>query len=226
MEREPNTRGLGGLASSRQSPPPTRLAADAPDAVEWFSRGYLPHRDLGGLQQSVTFRLADSLPRKLLAQWSAELAHLPEGKRQTEREKRIRTCLDQSHGACWLRDPRVAEVVENALLHFDGRRYRLLAWCVMPNHVHGLVETCREYPLPKVVHAWKSYTASEANKRLGRKGAFWQREYHDRYMRDAEHLRRTIEYIELNPVKAGLVPTPGDWRFSSARHRPVGGISS
>jgi REP element-mobilizing transposase RayT len=89
----------------------------------------------------------------------------------------------------------------------------------MPNHVHGLVETSTAYPLADVVHGWKSFTANGANRRLGRTGPFWQREYHDRYIRDSEHLRQAVEYIEQNPVKAGLVIQAGDWLFSSARRR-------
>ena len=149
-----------------------------------------------------------------------ELVAYPEAKRQTERERRIAAHLDAGHGACWLKDPRVSTLVENALLHFDGRRYRLLAWCVMPNHVHALVEMQEGFPLSEVVHSWKSFTANEANKVLGRTGDFWQREYHDRFIRDDDHYRNAVLYIENNPVKAGLAKTAEVWRYSSAwEHR-------
>ncbi len=193
--------------------------AGAPSEREWYSRGYLPHRDKAELTQSITFRLADSLPGDRLKQWEDELASLPEDRRLIERAQRIQAWLDQGHGECWLRDPRLAQMAEDALLHFDGTSYRLLAWCVMPNHVHTLVETQPEHPLAGILHSWKSYTASAANRWLGRRGAFWQREYHDRFMRDEKHLQRAIEYIEQNPVKAGLVAAPEQWRFSSAHHR-------
>jgi REP element-mobilizing transposase RayT len=182
----------------------------------WHHRSYLPHFDHPGLIQSITFRLADSLPRQLLEQWEQELAHLSEHDRQLHREKKIAQWLDQGHGAFHLRDPRIAELVENALLHFDGERYRLLAWCVMPNHVHALIETLPGHRLGDVVHSWKSFTAKEANKLLGLSGAFWQVEYHDRFIRDAAHLTKAREYIEENPVKAGLVQSAEMWRWSSA----------
>lgn len=118
-----------------------------------------------------------------------------------------------------MRDERIATVVEDALLYFDGQRYRLLAWCVMPNHVHVVIETFRGQSLSHTVHSWKSFTATQANRILGRTGAFWQREYHDRFMRHDEHLRQTVEYVEYNPVKAGLVRQAEDWCFSSARYR-------
>jgi REP element-mobilizing transposase RayT len=72
-------------------------------------------------------------------------------------------------------------------LHFDGQRYRLLAWVVMPNHVHVLIETMTGHTLAAVLHSWKSYTAKEANRLLGRTGDFWQPEYFDRFIRDDRH---------------------------------------
>jgi REP element-mobilizing transposase RayT len=198
---------LGAPASSRPNPP---------EHKEWFSRGYLSHFDLPDLLQSITFRLADSLPQTVLDKMTHELAEYPEARRQRERERRIAAYLDAGHGACWLKDARVAALVENALLHFDGQRYRLLAWCVMPNHVHALVETNEGFPLSKIVHSWKSFTGNQANKILVRSGDFWQREYHDRFIRDDEHYRNAVVYIENNPVKAGLAKTAEAWRYSSA----------
>ncbi len=63
--------------------------------------------------------------------------------RTAQLRKRIERDAEQGYGACWLRDDRVAEVVPNALLHFDGERSRLLAWVVMPNHVHVLLDPSR-----------------------------------------------------------------------------------
>ena len=98
----------------------------------------------------------------------------------------------------------------------DGDRYSLIAWCVMPNHVHALIAADREYNLDRIVHSWKSYTGNQANRLVQRSGAFWAREYFDRFMRDADHLARTAAYIEGNPVKAGLCENVSEWRFSSA----------
>ncbi len=106
--------------------------------------------------------------------------------------------------------------MESALLHFDGKRYRLLAWCVMPNHVHALIETCEGHPLSQVVHSWKSYTAKQINSLLERDGPVWHVDYFDRYIRDDLHLAAVIRYIEDNPVAAGLVERAEQWAFSSA----------
>ncbi len=190
--------------------------ADKHPPKPWRSRGYLPHFDQPGLVQSLTFRLADSLPRIFLEQCEQELRALPESARQTEKERRIAAYLDRGAGACHLRDWRIASLVEVALLHFDSERYRLLSWCVMPNHVHAMIETKPGHPLEGVVHSWKSFTANEANRILRREGRLWQREYHDRFIRNEKHFARAMRYIEGNAVLAGLVTRAEDWRWCSA----------
>ena len=185
----------------------------------WYSRDYLPHFDRPGVVQGITFRLADSMPAEVVADWRDELAHLAEGERKSEFQRRFADYLDAGHGECLLRDERIAQVVEDALLHFDGERYQLLAWVVMPNHVHSLAEMREGWPLADVVQSWKGFTAHEANRVLGRNGEFWQREYHDRYIRDGEHLEFARNYIEQNPVKARLCEKAEDWQWSSARKR-------
>lgn len=149
-------------------------------------------------------------------------AGAPGASRQAELRRRIDKYLDAGHGACWLRRADIARLTENALLHFDGQRYRLLAWCVMPNHVHAMIETREGFPLQSVLHSWKSFTGNEANKLLERRGEFWQREYFDRYIRHAEHYAQAVAYIEDNPVKAGLARVRTDWPWSSARFRRAG----
>jgi len=160
------------------------------------------------------------MPTELLDQWRKELDWKDgidvSDRRAVELRQRIAKYEDAGHGECWLRDPRIAELVENALLHFDGQRYRLIAWCIMPNHVHVLMETWDRWPLAGILHSWKSYTAKEASKTLNRRGAFWFREYHDRFIRNERHYTAAVEYIEQNPVKAGLATSAADWRFSSA----------
>jgi len=169
------------------------------------------------MMQGITIRLHDALPAKVLACWRQELASLPESDFKVQLDRRIAAYLDAGHGSCWRRDERIAGLVESTLLHFDGQRYRLLAWCVMPNHVHVLIETLLGHTLAGILHSWKSYSASEANKILQRTGTFWFREYHDRYVRNAEHFVNVLRYIEENPVAAGLVRLAKDWPFSSAR---------
>jgi len=174
----------------------------------------------------VTFRLAGSLPAEVLDHWRRQL----EGANEAEFRRRIEAYLDEGRGPVWLRDPPIAKIVESALLHFHGQRYRLHAWTVMPNHVHVLLTPAEGEPLGEIIRSWKSYTAKEANRVLGRKGAFWQRDYFDRYIRDETHFMRAVEYIEQNPVMAGLCKDPKDWPGSagagSAGVPPAGGKAS
>jgi REP element-mobilizing transposase RayT len=179
---------------------------------EWYSLGYLPHFDHVGLIQVVTFRLVDALPTDLLEKLEKAVSK----ENDVEKRKRIEAWLDAGYGSCWLRDPRIAAIVEEALLHFDAHRYRLLAWAIMPNHVHALVELSPEVLLPDVMHTWKSFTAKAANRILHRSGSFWMPEYFDRYIRDERHFANAVNYIHSNPVTAGLVAKAEEWRYSSA----------
>ena len=185
----------------------------------WHFRGYLPHFDGGQIAQTITFRLADSLPNTILARWERELSDLNARDADIERRKRIESYLDKGLGSAWMRRPEVANVVENALLHFDGMRYKMPAWVIMPNHVHALLIPLEGFLLEEIVHSWKSFTAKSANRTLKRSGQFWQAEYYDRYIRNGKHYLAAIEYIEQNPVKACLCQRPQDWPFSSARIR-------
>ena len=185
----------------------------------WYSRGYLPHWDHPGMIQSINFRLGDSMPAGVIENWRTELVLQTESQPSVELRRRIEKYLDAGHGACWLSQPDIACLIERALFHFDGKRYRLLAWCIMPNHIHSLIETREGFPLADVLHSWKSFTSHEANRFLRRTGEFWEREYLDRFVRHAEHFEKVVAYIEENPVKAGLVRIKSDWPWSSARFR-------
>ena len=195
----------------------------APDLgiPRWYSRGYLPHRDEPGLLQSITFRLADALPHERLRQGEEMLALQPASARDMERRKHMELWLDAGRGCCALRHSQMAGTIEHALLRFDGTRYRLIAWCIMPNHVHVLIRP--DVRLAGIVQSWKSFTgrwalAHNAELELGVPGnVFWMREYWDRYIRNETHLRQVIDYIHFNPVKAGLCGSPQAWPWSSAR---------
>jgi REP element-mobilizing transposase RayT len=184
---------------------------------QWYSRGYLPHFDDGISPQFVTMRLFDSLPQKVLDEWRGELKSLGnEG--EIERRKRIEKYLDLGYGSCFLREKKVAEMMQNSLLFHDGAKYKLIAWTIMPNHVHFLMTRFAGFEMEEIMHSIKSYTAHEANKILKRAGNFWQHESFDRFIRSAEHFANVVKYIERNPVKAGLCERKTDWIYSSAHY--------
>ena len=162
----------------------------------------------------INYRLADSMPATQRHEWESLL----KVEDDLQRFAKIEDYLDRGLGDCELRDARAAAIVEENWLHLDGKEYRLLAWVVMPNHVHLLVEICQK-PLAELLKNWKGFSARRINELLGRTGELWQEDYWDRYIRDEAHYRKVIHYIENNPVKAGLVKSSGEWPFSSARFR-------
>jgi REP element-mobilizing transposase RayT len=167
----------------------------------------------------VTFRLADALPKRIVDDWQKQLKYLPKTRANLELRQRVEEYLDSGYGACHLRDSRIGELVEKALLFFDGTRYRLHAWVVMPNHVHVLFSPMREHTLSGILHSWKSFTAKKANQILDLRGQFWEEDYFDRFIRDETHFAAVVEYIECNPEKAVLCSRKVEWPYSSARYR-------
>jgi REP element-mobilizing transposase RayT len=195
------------------------------------SRGYLPHVKREGASYFVTFRLDDSLPKEVLLQFQAERAERlrrllaatdsppweTEDTINRDHRRQVERYLDRGVGACWLRRPDLADLVANALRHFDGQRYLLSAWVVMPNHVHAVLWPRPNHLLGDILRSWKGYTAHEANQRLQRMGQpFWQPESYDHWIRSDDEKARVCRYVVNNPVSAGLCAAPEDWRWSSA----------
>ena len=188
----------------------------------WYSRGYLPHFDGGETTQFITARLFDSMPQELLIKWREQLKKESEVNNSFDVDsafrQRVEIYLDQGFGSCFLKEEKVAEIVQNALLFHDEKKYKLQSWVIMPNHIHFLLTPNQGIKLEKIVHSIKSFTANEANKLLNRKGTFWQAEPFDRYIRNIKHFTNVVKYIEENPVKAKLCAKPKDWKFSSAHY--------
>ncbi len=223
--RNPGVRDLVEGKRWWSSPP---KIADAKQGFRgWHERGYLPHRDESGLTQFVTFHLADSFPSSLRSEWE----HFAKIEDDREQRKQLEAYLDKGRGECHLRRAEVAQLVEDNFRQYSREgcgsqsrapdapgRYELRAWVVMPNHVHVLFKV-GTVPMSEIVGAWKKHTGRLANRLLGKQGAFWAEDYFDVFMRDAEHERQTVHYIENNPAKAKLVLDPKDWPWSSARFR-------
>jgi putative transposase len=208
----PHHPGVRELVSGKRKSSPPKPEDARLGFRGWHERGYLPHRDEPGLAQFVTFHLADSFPATLRSEWEA-LLKIEEDR---DRRRQLEAYLDHGRGECHLRPADIARLVDDAVRFHHGQWYDLLAWVVMPNHVHLLVKVGNT-SLSKIVKELKRYTAREANKILRREGAFWAEDYFDTYMRDPEHELKTRRYIENNPVKALLVREPKEWPWSSAR---------
>ena len=213
MSDEQNANSLGSLFD--------------PQAPLEISEHFRPHWSQAGVVVFITFRTADSIPAEVIRRWNrakiswmqkhigiqsndwrSVLADLP-AKQRSEFHKEFNRCredfLDTCHGQCVLRRRELAEIVADSLLHFDGQRYRMGDFIVMPNHVHLLVSFPSEESLSVQCDSWLHYTARQINLKLGRKGKFWQQEPFDHLVRSEvqyDYLRR---YIRDNGRKAGLV---------------------
>jgi putative DNA methylase len=125
--------------------------------------------------------------------------------------------LDETReGTRYLAQPRIADMVVEAIQYNSAmlKHYQVHAFLVMPNHVHLLVTP--SIALPKLTRSLKGITAKRANEMLGLTGSpFWQDESYDRLLRNQAELDRVRKYIELNPVRAGLVSEAAEYRWSS-----------
>ena len=236
-----------------------------------WSKRYLPHYDADYKHQMITYRLADSIPQSLHKSPAGSFLGTPQdfaGKNLSEVKKRKITeeALDKGYGSCLLAIDEVAMVQLNNWKYFDSVKYELIAYVIMPNHVHILIKTKQDYPLSKIVWGWKTHVSKFINSRPElydkfyehfekkevfsfntapierlrhhkpakscgvpgsqkpescevtgkRKQSVWHREYWDRFIRDENHFQSAIEYIHNNPVKAGLVKSQEEWKWSSA----------
>lgn len=157
----------------------------------WYRSRRLPHWDEPYVTQNITFRLYDSLPVQVVTDLRHTLNRNP--KLTMKQRYQIEKYLDEGYGACYLKHPDIANVVANTFRFYDKKRYELVAWVVMPNHIHVLIHMGHGHPLPSIIQDWKSYSAHQANRILQRTGKFWQTGYFDRFIRDDTHFANAID---------------------------------
>ena len=218
---------------------------------EVITRRNLPHWYMPGAAHFITFRLAGTIPSEVLERFKTRKNDLLKSKRPNESRCAYRErvhkqlfaeydrYLDRNREIRWLEDPRIAALVRRSLYFWHGKKYGLLCWCAMPNHVHALLqpfglpaisENEREQlalgeeedarsPLAEIMHSLKSYTAHQANAILDRKGVFWPHESYDHWVRDEDELERIVDYIRANPIEAGLADKPHQFLWCSAHDR-------
>ncbi|MCB9934625.1 MAG: transposase [Planctomycetes bacterium] len=218
LARSAGSQPAQAVGAPPTAPPESAFAPIDPRVMKRH-RGYLPHWEREHATYFVTFRLADSLPadaRKRIEDQRYDIVktaeHLNRPLTDTERERldqlysvTFDELLNVGHGACHLANADCAAVVAETLTKWDGERYALYAWCVMPNHVHAVFRPFAGQALGEILHSWKSFTAKACNKLLGRTGEFWQRESFDRLIRDREEFDKRVRYTVENPAAAGLV---------------------
>lgn len=219
-----------------------------------FRRRRLPHQDVEGHPIFITACLDGSLS-------AAGLSRISEYREKLEMRPRpadmldadwehykqkllfgfVDKLLDFESPVGHLQNSALAEIVQDAFLHFANERYRLFAFVVMPSHHHWLllpdeqwsIAAVKNYRTAKgkqkspreiISHSIQSYTATMCNRVRGALGQFWQHETFDHWARDEAELHRIIHYIEMNPVRAGLTATPEDYNWSSAKIRKKLGL--
>ena len=204
-----------------------------PNGELWIDKGCsLPHWYQPGVSYFVTFRTEDSIPNDVGRRWHVrranwliqhgipandpywreQLSRLPEALRREFHETFSREyleALDKGLGACVLRRPELSQIVSDSLLHFDGDRYDLGDFVVMPNHVHLIVCLRGQTEIEAQCTSWKRFTAREINLKLNTKGRFWQEESFDHLIRTAEQFDAIQRYIRNNPAQL----PEGDFRL-------------
>jgi REP element-mobilizing transposase RayT len=199
---------------------------DPKAAVAKRDGSYLPHWSQEDSTYFVTYRLIDSMPQEVLAQWrnernllntrekAGEIAPDEYRRRQKLLTRRMEQYLDNGYGETLLGRPEIAALVRDNLLYFDNNRYLLWSWCLMPNHVHAVVQPKNGLELESILHSWKSYTGHQMNRLLARSGARWEPESFDHLIRNERSFLWCVEYAYRNPETAGL--KHWEWRGKRA----------
>ena len=170
----------------------------------------LPHWFQPGTMQYITFRLNDSLPQIRLEQLNELKSNFISRHPQPWDENTKKNfysmispfeskLLDEGYGRCVLKNPVVRKCLSESLLSGDGERYDLLAYVIMPNHVHVLMTDIYGEDVNDIISSIQRFSATKINRLLGRRGKLWMRDDFDRMVRSLRHFQHCLWYIISNP---------------------------
>jgi len=183
-----------------------------------FHRRNLPHLYTKDGIYFITFRLADSIPSDKVAEIKAanDKAEQMDDEKFKRLLKKYDKILDSAVlGKKYLASPKIAEICKYTLHYPDGKDYKLICYCIMPNHIHLVILLLSgNKGISKIMQSIKRISARKSNLVLNRTGKFWQDESYDRLVRDDKELYFIIKYVLLNPVNAGLVQNWTDWKYT------------
>lgn len=187
-----------------------------------FHRRHLPHIYLPERTYFVTFRLKGSLPVSKIKELKnrKEFTVIPKTKEEKYKQDskfllEYDKLLHANNRINYLKQPKIAAIVEYQLKKLDGKDYKLITYIVMPNHVHlvfNKLENARS--VDKIMQEIKRMSAYYANKELNKSGYFWQGESYDHIVRSEDELYKIIKYVLKNPVKARFVKFWHEWKYT------------
>ena len=199
-----------------------------------YKRRDIPHWDYSDAVQHISFRISDSLPQAKLELFKKQVEEYPPLKRNYYLHREIEDWINRGIGSCILKIPELAQCVIEALYLLNDLHYHLFHWVIMPNHIHVLIQEFPNKPMCEIVQSWKHHTSVRFDEILNNlkssnrfhfgyieniintfKGNYWIIDYWDVMIRNNRHFRIESNYIANNPVKAGLVEKPEDYRWSS-----------
>ncbi len=191
-----------------------------------YQGNHLPHWELNFIAYHVCFRLVDAIPTSQKMQWLEERKQFlekfsNEHQNPTDDEmkrfqylysEKVEKYLDNGYGSCILRKPDVATIVRNSLEFYEGKKYLLHAWCIMPNHVHVVLQVLGTYALSEILHGWKSFTSHSINNLLSRQGQLWQDDSYNHIIRTLKEFHFQVRYVWSNPDNACLREWKWRWK--------------
>jgi putative transposase len=183
-----------------------------------FHKRNLPHLYFDEGRYFITYRLANSIPLDKLSELAKINTNL-DFKSYHRLFQKYDLLLDSCDmGINYLNRTELAEICKQSLDFPDKKEYTLICYCIMPNHVHLVFELLPgNKGISEIMKLMKGYSAVKCNSIIGKEGKFWQVESYDRWIRDDKELYFTINYVLLNPVKAGLVDNWENWKYSYCR---------
>ena len=198
----------------------TQFPGRALKEVTKYNGNHMPHWTKNGVVYHISFRLFDSVPVAKRMEWEESRRVLDDKWRKGEilsedelREMKylysanIESYLDSGYGECILRNDGALAVVRDTLMHDNGKKYRIHAFGIMPNHVHIIVEFPEASRMPEVLQQWKSVSAHRLNHMLGRKGEVWQTDSYNHIIRTSEEYKFQMNYV------VGKNAVVGAWRW-------------
>ena len=188
-----------------------------------FHRRNLPHLYYNDGTYFITYRLFGSMPKEILSELNKlSNQELKIGFNQLELLK-IENILNKyeellntnNYLPRYLSNESIAEICQRTIHYYDDNQYKLICYCIMPNHIHLIFTLLpNNKGISKIMQSIKRTSANESNKVLNKEGTFWQAESFDRLIRDDKELYFTINYVLENPVKAGLIDDLGKWKYT------------